>query len=153
MKIAEEKTGMRRGIDYIGVGVCAVLHDGAGNILLMKRGPEARDERGTWDICGGAVEFGEQLKDALIREVQEEVCATPQEIRFLSAYDAHRVIDGVDTHWVQIVHFVKIDPNEVQIGEPHKIAEIGWFTKDNLPEPRHSQFDKNWAALLKNNLV
>lgn len=153
MNIADTKADLRRGIDYIGAGVCAVVHDGTGNILLMKRGPQARDERGMWDICGGAIEFGEPTQDALTRELQEELCTSPVDIQFLVAYDAHRYIDGVQTHWVQMVHFVKVDRNKVTIGEPHKISEIGWFTKHNLPEPRHSQFNRTWSVLLERGLV
>ncbi len=153
MKIADTKTDLRRGIDHIGVGVCAVVHDGKGNVLLMKRGEKARDERGKWDIVGGAIEFGEPVIDALRRELKEELCTEALEVEFLVAYDAHRVINNTETHWVQLVHFVKVDPAKVSIGEPHKIAEIGWFTKDNLPDPRHSQFDKTWSQLLKSKRI
>jgi len=65
---AEEKVDHRRGIDHIGVSVVAVVHDGKGKILLQKRGPKARDERGNWDICGGAIEFGESIEEAIKRE-------------------------------------------------------------------------------------
>jgi len=60
-KIADEKTNARRGVEHIGVSVTSIIHDGKGKILLMKRGPQARDERGKWDICGGAIEFGESM--------------------------------------------------------------------------------------------
>ncbi|MCA9332468.1 NUDIX domain-containing protein [Candidatus Saccharibacteria bacterium] len=153
VKIADEKTDLRRGIDHIGVSVCSVIHDGNGRILLMKRGPEARDENGCWDICGGAVEFGESIDEAVKREVHEELCAKPIEIDFVTAYDAHREHDGNKTHWVALVHVVKVDPGRVRIGEPHKISEIGWFTKDTLPEPRHSQFDKSFSQILPLGIV
>jgi ADP-ribose pyrophosphatase YjhB (NUDIX family) len=147
MKItpAAEHIDRRRGIDYIGVGVACIIHDGNGRILLMKRGEQARDERGRWDICGGAIEFGESVDDAVRRELMEELCAEPVDIRFLTAYDAHREHEGDRTHWVQMVHAVQVDPVKVAIGEPHKIAEIGWFGIDDLPEPRHSQFDKSFV--------
>lgn len=32
----------------VGIFVCAVLHDGAGNFLLGKRGQNARDRHGEW---------------------------------------------------------------------------------------------------------
>ncbi len=144
-KTAQPKVDFRRGIDHIGVSICAVVHDGKGRILLMKRGSEARDEQGNWDICGGAIEFGESIDEALRRELKEELCADPIDIEFLTVYDAHRVhADGSPTHWVALAHAVKVDPAKVKIGEPHKIAEIGWFTSDNLPSPLHTQFPKNF---------
>lgn len=140
--VAEDKVDLRRGIDHIGVGAASIIHDGQGKLLLMKRGPKARDERGCWDVCGGAIEFGESVDEAIKREVMEELCVEVKDIDFLEVYDAHREHEGSRTHWIQIVHAVLVDPKGVKIGEPHKISEIGWFGLDDLPSPLHSQFSK-----------
>lgn len=153
LKVADEKTDLRRGIDHIGVTVCSIIHDGQGNILLMKRGPQARDERGAWDICGGALEFGEDIHDGIRREVMEELCVEALDIEFLKIYDAHREHEGQQTHWIALVHAVRVDPGQVKIGEPHKIAEVDWFTSQNLPAPLHSQFDKSFAMARKRGIV
>lgn len=142
-KVANDSSDLRRGIDHIGVSAVSIIHDGNGKILLMKRGPRARDERGRWDVCGGAIEFGESIYEAIKREVKEELCTDPIDIDFLTVYDAHREYKGNKTHWIAIVHAVKVDPNQVKIGEPHKISEIGWFDSKTLPSPLHSQFHKN----------
>ena len=63
---------MQRGIDFIGVGVGAVIVDDASRLFLARRGPLAKNERGLWEFPGGAVEFGERLADALRREIREE---------------------------------------------------------------------------------
>ena len=57
----------RRGIDYIGVGVGAILVDIKGRLFLARRGPKAKNERGLWEFPGGSVEFGETLAQALPR--------------------------------------------------------------------------------------
>ncbi|MBI1857454.1 NUDIX hydrolase [Candidatus Saccharibacteria bacterium] len=142
VKVADEETDHRRGIDHIGVTVCFVVHDGQGNLLLQKRGPKARDEQGRWDIGGGAVEMGELLEDAVRREVLEELGTDPLEIEFITAGDAHREHNGNNTHWVYLLHSVRIDPSTVINKEPHKISEIGWFNADTIPTPMHSQFHK-----------
>ena len=135
---------MIKGVDYIGISVTSLVHDGMGNLLLQKRGPEARDERGAWDLCGGSIEFGDTIEETLRKELMEELCVEPLEMEFLTAYDAHRKTDdGMPTHWVAIIYAVKVDPNKVKIGEPHKITELGWFTSDKLPAPLHSQFAKS----------
>ena len=143
---ADEKIDLRRGLDHIGVGAVSIIHDGKGQILLMKRGPKARDERGRWDVCGGAIEFGETIEETIRREVNEELCTKPLDMEFLSAYDAHRSHEGSKTHWVQIIYAVKVDPAKVKIGEPHKITEIGWFNSKTLPRPLHSQFQKSYLV-------
>lgn len=139
----DESIDLRRGVDHIGVSAVSIIHDGNGKILLMKRGPKARDERGRWDVCGGAIEFGESIDEAIEREVGEELCTKPLEIDFLTAYDAHREHEGNKTHWIALVHAVRVNPKTVKIGEPHKISEIGWFNQSTLPEPLHSQFHKS----------
>jgi mutator protein MutT len=61
---------MKKGIDYIGVGVNAVIVNAQGKVFLAKRGKEARNESGKWEFPGGGVEFGEALEQALVREVK-----------------------------------------------------------------------------------
>lgn len=153
VQIADEATDLRRGIDHIGVTIASIIHDGNGRILLMKRGPKARDERGRWDICGGALEFGESIDEGIRREVMEELCAQVEDIDFLTVYDAHREHEGNKTHWVALLYAVRIDPKQAKIGEPHKISEIGWFNQDDLPSPQHSQFDKALAAAVTAKII
>ncbi|HTB48905.1 MAG TPA: NUDIX domain-containing protein [Verrucomicrobiae bacterium] len=150
----DDKADQRRGIDYIGVCASFVVHDGKGRILLQKRGAEARDEQGRWDVGGGAVEFDETPAETVRREIREEYCCEALDVEFLVAYDAHRQLDdGTKTHWVAMVHAVRIDPTKVTIGEPHKISEVGWFTSDDLPEPLHSQFWKSFECAQARDLV
>lgn len=141
-----DQINARRGIEHIGVSGVALVHDGHGNLLLQKRGDQARDERGAWDICGGAIEFGDTIEDTVRKELLEELCATPINMEFLTVYDAHREMLGQKTHWIAIVYAVQVDPSQVRIGEPHKISELGWFTAGTLPAPLHSQFMKNFTA-------
>ena len=63
---------MKRGIDYIGVGVGAMILNEQGQVFLAQRGPLAKNERGLWEFPGGSVEFGETLAEALKREMKEE---------------------------------------------------------------------------------
>ena len=138
--VADESVDLRRGIDYIGVTVCFVAHDGEGNVLLHKRSQNCRDERGRWDNGGGALEFGEGLTDGVRREIQEELTALAKEVRYLGSIEVHRVNDdGLPTHWIAMVHAALVDPTEVAVAEPHKIDDIGWFTRATLPDPLHSQ--------------
>ncbi len=48
----------------------AVVTDGAGRVLLIKRGKEP--QKGRWSVPGGSVEPGESLQAAAAREVLEE---------------------------------------------------------------------------------
>lgn len=52
------------------VGVGAIVIDGAGEVLIVKRAREPL--AGRWSLPGGVVELGETLHDAVVREVREE---------------------------------------------------------------------------------
>lgn len=127
----------------IRTGVCFFCHDGEGLYLISKRSQNARDENGTWDPGGGGLKFGEKIEDAVVREIQEEYCAKPLAVEFLGYRDVFREQKGAPTHWLMFDFRVQVNPQEVQIGEPHKCDGIKWLTIDeikNLSEPLHSQF-------------
>jgi 8-oxo-dGTP diphosphatase len=126
-----------------GVSCVFICHDGSGAILLARRSSGARDEPGTWDCGAGALEFGEAFEDAVRREVREEYCAEPLEIRILGVRNVLRA--DPPSHWVAIVFAVRLARDQVAIGEPHKFDELSWFTGDALPAPWHSQLAETVA--------
>jgi 8-oxo-dGTP diphosphatase len=123
---------MRRGIDYIGVGVGAVIVDEQGRLFLARRGPAARNERGLWEFPGGSVEFGERLADALRREIFEEYGMTIKVGPLLDVAD--HILAGEGQHWVSPSFLCAVVSGAPQILEPEKCSEIGWFPVDLLPE-------------------
>jgi 8-oxo-dGTP diphosphatase len=54
-------------------GVVAVLDDGAGRYLFIRRGPTLKRSPGWWCFVGGQVEPGESHEAAAAREMREEV--------------------------------------------------------------------------------
>ncbi len=148
-----ELLSLKKGIDCIGVCVVYYCHDGKGNLLLMKRSQASRDEQGTWDVGGGAVEMFDTIDATLRKEIQEEYMTDVVSYEFLNYRDVHRVLpNGQKTHWLALDFIVQVDPNKAQIGEPHKFDELRWVTLDHLPQPLHSQLmisiEQNKAKLL-----
>ncbi len=129
---------MRKGFDYTGVAIGYFCHDGKGNFVMAKRGNNARDEHGTWDIGAGGMEFGDTVEHTLKKEIKEEYCTDVLDFEFLGYSDVHREHNGEKTHWIALEFKVLIDLKKVANGEPHKFDEIGWFTLDNLPDNLHS---------------
>jgi 8-oxo-dGTP diphosphatase len=99
------------------------------------------------------LEFGESKIAAVEREIEEELCAKPTDIQFLTVYDVFREHKGHKTHWVALPHSIRVDPAQVKIGEPDKIDEIGWFSSKNLPSPLHTQFWKSYQVALDRGIV
>lgn len=124
---------MKRGVDYIGVGVGAILVNDAGQLFLAKRGEQAKNERGCWEFPGGSVEFGETLAAALKREMQEEYAVEIEVGELLDVVD--HILREEGQHWVSPTYICRIKAGEPRIVEPEKCAEIGWFSPHAVPEP------------------
>lgn len=50
----------------------AILIAPDGDVLLLRRNKKARYRPGEWDFAGGKVEDGEDMTEALLREIKEE---------------------------------------------------------------------------------
>jgi mutator protein MutT len=122
---------MKRGIDYIGVGVGAIIVNPEGRLFLAQRGPLAKNERGLWEFPGGSVEFGETLAHALAREMGEEFGIEIQVGELLDVVD-HILVDEKQ-HWVSPTYICRIISGEPAIKESEKCSTIGWFLPDEVP--------------------
>lgn len=123
----------KAGIDYVGVGVGAIVVDDDGKVFLSQRGEQATNERGTWEFPGGKVHFGDTLQETLKREFMEEYGMT-LEIMALLSVDDH-ILEDEGQHWVSPTYIARSVGAEPQILEPHKCSAIGWFDIDDLPQP------------------
>lgn len=122
---------MRRGIDYIGVGVGAILINPEGKLFLSRRGPNAKNERGLWEFPGGSVEFGETLAEALRREMREEYGIEIEVGELLDIVD--HILPEEHQHWISPTFICRISHGEPIIREPGKCSQIGWFRPDEIP--------------------
>ncbi|RLG61733.1 NUDIX hydrolase [Candidatus Geothermarchaeota archaeon] len=109
------------------VAVAALIINDEGEILLIKRGAEPG--KGLWSIPGGAVELGENLHDALVREVKEE---TGLDIEPLSFLDVYEVLDYDDEGRLKY-HYVIID----------YLARL----KRGVLKPSTDALDARWVSL------
>ncbi|HJX35691.1 MAG TPA: NUDIX domain-containing protein [Dehalococcoidales bacterium] len=123
---------MKRGIDYIGVGVGAIIVDNRGRLFLARRGIKAKNERGLWEFPGGSVEFGETMAAALRREMREEFGIEITVGELLDVVD--HILKEEGQHWVSPTFLCTITSGEPSIMEPEKCAEIGWFRPDEVPK-------------------
>lgn len=125
---------MKKGVDYIGVGVGAMIFNDAGELLLIKRSKQAKNERGCWECPGGGIEFGETMAAAVKREIREEVGVDILLEHQLRAID--HLIPADKQHWVTTPFVCKIVPGQApKVMEPHKCDGWGWFPLNKLPKP------------------
>src|SRR3989344_1294781 len=125
---------MKKGVDYIGVAVGAMIFNEKGGLFLSKRSQNCKNEKGCWEVPGGNVRFGEKLADAAKREMMEEYGV---EIEILTQFPAaDHIIQDEKQHWVPTTFLAKIPHGQTpEIKEKDKCDAIGFFPLDHLPSP------------------
>ena len=122
---------------YKGTSVMVLLSDPGGNVLL-----NLRDDKpgvlhpGHWAIIGGGVEAGEELDEALRREVAEEIG-----YELDVAHEFCRIVDWEGNRHLVIVYVATIDAtiDELHLGEG---KEIRFFPPDAIARLKLSPFVK-----------
>jgi len=111
-----------------GVGAAVVIRDAEGRILMVKRA-EGASRPGFWSIPAGYVDYGEEIRAAAARELQEEtgLVAEIGEVAFVASntHDPAKLTVGV---WFEGT----VVGGTLQAGDD--AAEVGWFHLDDLPE-------------------
>lgn len=122
---------MRKGLDFIGVGVGAIIRNENQQLFLSRRGPLARNENDLWEFPGGSVEFGETLAQALRREMLEEFQIEIEVGPLLDVVD--HILPEEKQHWVSPTFICKISKGIPKIVETGKCSAIGWFSLGDIP--------------------
>ncbi|PWH12704.1 MAG: NUDIX hydrolase [Anaerolineae bacterium] len=110
----------------IRLGCSAAILDEIGEKILLTR----RQDNGQWCMPGGAVDAGESVAEACIREVWEEIGLRVRIVRLVGVYsDPNRLVIYSDGNKVQTValHFQA----EVLEGQPHlsnEVTDFGYFS-------------------------
>ena len=95
-------------------------------VVLVKRRFEPK--AGDWSLPAGFIEFGESLKEALLREVKEE---TNLDIRVGKLFDVYSAMDDPRTHVILVLYRAEITGGELRAGDDAE--EAGFFPLDALP--------------------
>lgn len=116
-------------VPIVGVGAVVIKQ---GQVLLVRRANDPN--RGQWSIPGGAVELGETLAQAAVREVREECGIEIEPGEVLSTFD----LIQRDERGRIIYHYVLIDLAARYVGgEPTAATdamEVRWVEEKDLAQ-------------------
>lgn len=100
-----------------GVGAIVLRKiQGRVEVLLVRRGTEPM--AGSWTLPGGAIELGETVREACVREMLEETGLTVQPLAEVETFDIiHRDAAGrVQYHYVIVDMLCRITAGEMRAG-------------------------------------
>lgn len=107
------------------LGAGALVHR-RGRLLLVKR--NERPSKGTWSFPGGAVEFGETVVDAAVREVKEE---TGLDVEVEELFDVVTYLPSergpTARNQIIVVDYLA-RPRNLRVRLNHESSDFGWFT-------------------------
>ena len=115
---------------FMPFAACVIIKNN--KILLQKR-----TDDGTWAFHGGSLELGETFREALDRELYEELHIKPVNPKMICVCSGkenyHVYPNGDQTYPVGVLYLVtsykgKITPDK------EEVSEAKWFPLDNLPD-------------------
>jgi 8-oxo-dGTP pyrophosphatase MutT (NUDIX family) len=91
---------------------------------------------GRYGLPAGKVEKGESVKQAAIREAEEEtgVKLEPENLKHLLTVYRTSSDDDPEVFWFDVIFEATAWQGELHNAEPDKHAELSWLDPDNLPE-------------------
>ncbi|MGH6817108.1 MAG: NUDIX hydrolase [Hyphomicrobiaceae bacterium] len=114
------------------LGVGAVIWNTHREVVLIRRGKAPRENQ--WSMPGGHVEWGESVRDALLREIREETGLSVEIAGLIDVVDLLTRDDAGDVtrHYVLIDFATRLVSGELRAGSD--AAEARWVPYAQLSD-------------------
>lgn len=123
--------------------VCALVFDNEERLLLGRR-----SDTGRWALVGGAVDAGEEVADAVVREVLEETAVHVRPDRITWVYTVSDLVypNGDRTSYVCTAFRCSPLSGEPRVNDDESL-EVGYFPVDALPPLTDAHLERVRDAL------
>jgi 8-oxo-dGTP diphosphatase len=133
------------------ITACALIHqkiDGVQKVFLPKRADSKKFLPGKYEIPGGHIDYGEDIKSGLIREIKEELGVTVVLGDPFAVFTYTNEIKG--SHSIEVVYFAQLvdDPADISI-DPDDHSTSGWFTENEAVILNGDDEDQEVAVIKK----
>jgi isopentenyldiphosphate isomerase len=121
-----------------------------GEWCFVKQAGDRQDPDQYVSPIGGHVGAGESVKDAMIRECQEEVGFSPTDLEFVGQTIYNRQVIGRKENHLFLIYKIKCDQ---AITLNHESVGYKWFTKDEIKKSLKNNpklFGDAWHHVFKN---
>ena len=110
-----------------GLVVKALVHNGEGHVLIIRRSAGSLRFAGTWDLPGGKVDPGEPFEAALLREAKEEtgLAIALEDVAGATGFSAPSFRAAV------LVMEAKALSQDVRLSDEHDAHE--WVLRSDIP--------------------
>ncbi len=133
-----------------------VLIEAAGGLVKNEKKASLFIYRnGKWDLPKGKIEKGEKVKQAAVREVEEECGITVNKLgeKICKTYHVYILQGNVvlkKTHWFKMR---SKSQNKLKPQKEEGITDVRWFKKDNVALIVNNTFPSIIDVLVKENLI
>ena len=112
------------------VGAVVLIVNEQNHLLMLKR-----SDNGSWGLPGGAVEPGEMVEDAALRETLEESGLRVEEMSLFGVFSGpecyYKYPNGDEVYNVTVAYLSREVSGDIQLNDEH--TEWDWFALADLP--------------------
>ena len=104
------------------------------NILLCRLSPIVEKYAGKWTLVGGGLDFGEDPKRAVVREVREETGLNAITGDLLDVDATVIEFSDKEVHAIRIIYKATVEPGKIVVEKNGYTDDVRWFSKQELKE-------------------
>lgn len=107
--------------------------DGAIKVFMPKRADTKKFLPGVYEMCGGHIDFGEDIVEGLKREIKEEI---NMEVKVGDPFFVFTYVNEIKgSHTIEVAYFAEFvgDINNIQLN-PEDHSDYKWFGQEDIDE-------------------